>query len=371
MFLPMLKKIAESNSLLERVAEDIVRWKILMPKMVDLEVSRVCNLKCPRCLRNAPSSLCLKENKLCSLQTVKDLLEEIPSIVTFNFMGDGEPTCNPEFQDIIKYIASKNINTIVTTNGTLLTEKIVKEWAENKIYRVHVSIDGATKETYERIRVGAIFEKTIENLKLLRKASIPVCVNMLLTEDNVNEMPEMVSLCAEAGVKEVTYLMPICTLGSDIGDGPFEFPKDRYWNQVIFGHTAWLCRQKGIHWTLPINLNPMFRRLSFPFTRPQISMEGDVYSCCYMIGRGKTWFGGHLVDIDSKDYVLGNMFQEGFRTIWYGDAMNELRTTIKKSERRRSTIITREELMKMRENLPDTRFKHCEACLPRWGMACS
>jgi len=239
----MLKKIAESNSLLERVAEDIIRWKILMPRMVDLEVSRVCNLKCPRCLRNAPSTLSLRENKLCSLQTVKNLLEEIPSIVTFNFMGDGEPTCNPEFQDIIKYIASKNINTIITTNGTLLTEKIVREWADNKVYRVHVSIDGAIKETYERIRVGATFEKTIENLKLLRKSGIPTCVNMLTTEDNISEMPLMVNLCAEAGVKEVTYLMPICTLGSDIGDGPFEFAKVSVRNQQIFDYTAKLCHQ--------------------------------------------------------------------------------------------------------------------------------
>jgi len=90
-----------------------------------------------------------------------------------------------------------------------------------------------------------------------------------------------------------------------------------------------------------------------------------------MIGRGKTWFDGHLVDIPSEDYNFGNMFRQGFREIWYSDGMNELRRTIKKSERRRGEIISRRELREMRENMGEGRFRYCEACLPRWGMACS
>jgi len=69
---------------------------------------------------------------------------------------------------------------------------------------------------------------------------------------------------------------------------------------------------------------------------------------------------------------MGNMFKDGFKEIWYGDSMNELRNTIKRTERPRGTTITREELREMRENPTETgRFKYCEACLPRWGMACS
>jgi len=90
-----------------------------------------------------------------------------------------------------------------------------------------------------------------------------------------------------------------------------------------------------------------------------------------MIGRGKTWFDGHLVDIPSKDYAFGNMFKKGFREIWYSDDMNELRGEIIRTERKRGTVITRDELRRMRENPPKGRFQYCEACLPRWGMACS
>ena len=132
-----------------------------------------------------------------------------------------------------------------------------------------------------------------------------------------------------------------------------------------------LCKELGVKWIFPIDLNPMFRRLSFPFTRPQVTLDGNVYSCCYMIGRGKTWFDGHLVDIPSEDYILGNAFKQDFREIWYSDAMNELRDTVKRTERKRGTVITREELKEMREHIGKGRFAYCEACLPRWGMACS
>lgn len=366
-----LKKIAESSGLIERLAEDVVRWKVWMPRMIDLEVTRVCNLKCPGCLRNAPSSLIYKEGeKHCTLDKLKAIMEEIPTLMTFNFMGDGEPLCNPEFGDLIHYISLRNINTIVTTNGTLLTKEIVDWWTKNKVYKVHVSVDGARKATYERYRVGAKFEKTTENLKLLGRSRITLCINMLIFEDNIEEMPEMVRLCKDVGAREVTFLMPICTLGSDLEDLVIR-PKVTPRNYEVFDITRKLCKDLGINWIFPISLEPMFRKLNFPFIRPEISIEGDIYSCCYMIGRGKTWFDGQLVDIKSEDYILGNMFKEGFRNVWYSDSMNELRTTIKRTERKRGTIITREELRTMRENMPEGRFKYCEACLPRWGMACS
>ena len=365
-----LRRIAESNSVLERVAEEVVRWKVMMPRMVDLESSRVCNLKCPGCPRNSESSLCHTGDRYVTLEKVGNLLEQIPTLATFNFMGDGEPLCNPEFNDIIHLIGSKGINTIVTTNGTLLTKEIIEGWKRDKVYRVHVSIDGATKETYERERVGAVFEKTLENLKLLCESGISVCVNMMLYEDTIKEMPGMVRVCKEAGAKEVTFLMPICALGSD-NDGSLQRPERSLRNYELFQEAGKLCKELGVKWIFPIDLNPMFRRLSFPFTRPQVTLDGNVYSCCYMIGRGKTWFDGHLVDIPSEDYILGNAFKQDFREIWYSDAMNELRDTVKRTERKRGTVITREELKEMREHIGKGRFAYCEACLPRWGMACS
>ena len=368
----LIKRILESSSLLEKAVEEIIRKKIFMPRMIDLEVTRECNLKCPGCLRNSSSSLCHLEEKHCTLDRLRDIMEEIPSIKGFNFMGDGEPLCNPEFQDIIKYIGSKKIDILLTTNGNLITKNMVEEWVKSGVYRVHVSVDGASKETYEKIRVGGEFGRVMENLKLLAGSGIALCINTMMYESTLEEMPKMIELASEVGVKEITFLMPICTLKSDVNGFPAR-PELSNKNYEIFRKTSELCALLGVKWIFPIDLQPLFRRLSFPWVRPEVSLEGDVYSCCYMIGRGKTWFDGHLVDIpSSENYVLGNIFKDGFKNIWYGDAIRELRDTIKRTERKRGEMITREELREMREHPTEKgRFKYCEACLPRWGMACS
>ena len=49
-----------------------------MPRMIDLEVSRVCNLSCPACMRRADSSLAQKLHgeKFCTLERFREVLEE-------------------------------------------------------------------------------------------------------------------------------------------------------------------------------------------------------------------------------------------------------------------------------------------------------
>ena len=54
---------------------------------------------------------------------------------------------------------------IVITNFLLLDEKIMKFIIKNKINLV-ISVDGATKDTYEQIRKGASFDKIISNLNI-------------------------------------------------------------------------------------------------------------------------------------------------------------------------------------------------------------
>ena len=47
----------------------------------------------------------------------------------------------------------------------ILTDEIAKELIELGIERIYFSIEGATKETYEKIRVGANYDKVIDNIK--------------------------------------------------------------------------------------------------------------------------------------------------------------------------------------------------------------
>jgi hypothetical protein len=106
-----------------------------------------------------------------------------------------------------------------------------------------------------------------------------------------------------------------------------------------------------------------------------MSIEGDLFACCYSLGRGKVWFMGYEYEIPENTYNMGNMFKEGFREVWFGDAYQELRQIYRDTERKRGSVISREKLLRMTketmENPNAGRFDHCKVCLARWGAACS
>lgn len=366
-----LKRIPETQGWIQRIGEEAIRWHTFMPRMIDLEVSRVCNLECPACMRRAESSLAeihKNDTLYCTLDRFREIHKEIPTIGSLNFMGDGEPLMNPELNDIISYAAYKDIHTVLTTNATLLTQEKLNFFKNNKVYRIHTSIDAPEKELYEKMRVGAKWEKTLENLYKVGRSGIPFCINMVLTKQNIQMMPAMVQLCKDVGATEITFLMPICTYGDDREVRP----DDDVRNRSIFALTQTACRDLGVKWIFPITLNPTFRRFNFPFIRPQISIEGDVYACCYSLGRGKVWYEGYEYDV--PDYNMGNMFKEGFKNIWYGEGFREIRRIYKETELTRFEVKPREYLLNLTREVmehPTSKYDHCRICLARWGMACS
>ena len=366
-----LRTIPESQGWLQHIGEWAVRQHTFMPRMIDLEVSRICNLSCPACMRRADTSLSHEKEKFCTLERFREIHKQIPTLGTLNFMGDGEPLINPELADIIHYAATKDIHTILTTNGTLLTPSIIENLVADKVFRVHMSVDAAEKKPYEEMRTGAIWEKTLENLHLVGHSGIPLCINTVLTQQNIHQMPEIVRLAKTVGAREVSFLMPICAYGPDEKIRP----ENNWENQQLFIDTQRLCQDLHIKWTFPLTLDPTWRRFSFPFIRPEISIEGDLWACCYSLGRGTTWMMGEEIHIPKGTYVMGNMFKEGFREVWYGDKYRELRRKYITTELPKGTIISRTAYVdKIREvesrKNPD-QFAHCEICPARWGTACS
>ena len=96
------KRIPESQGWLQTLGEWAIRQHTFMPRMIDLEVSRICNLNCPACMRRADSSLAQarKETPYRTLEDFREVHKQIPTLATLNFMGDGEPLMNPQTKPI-------------------------------------------------------------------------------------------------------------------------------------------------------------------------------------------------------------------------------------------------------------------------------
>jgi len=76
----------------------------------------------------------------------------------------GEPLLNPALFDMIRLARQNGLRTRFHTNGTLLDEKKARLLLDAGPNLVSFSVDGFEKRAYEKVRVGADFDATVENI---------------------------------------------------------------------------------------------------------------------------------------------------------------------------------------------------------------
>ncbi|WP_189509750.1 radical SAM protein [Candidatus Methylopumilus universalis] len=162
------------------------------PAEINIEITSFCNLSCPMCGRvskNTPSAY-------MSIELFKSIIDQVKGYAELVFLsaGVGEPISHPQLNEMLKYCEKFNLKTLVSTNATLLNEKKINLLLDNPPDQLILSLDGATKETHESIRIGSKFEKTMSNVlnlcksKLERKLSKPfIIAQMIYMEENEAE----------------------------------------------------------------------------------------------------------------------------------------------------------------------------------------
>ncbi|MBL7714766.1 MAG: radical SAM protein [Bdellovibrionales bacterium] len=148
-----------------------------VPRMMEFELSNVCNLECVMCNGYFSSSIRKNRERLEPQKNVYDeafveqLVPYLPYLLQTKFLG-GEPFLNPIYYKIWEKIVEVNpsIDACITTNATIMNKKV-----KDLIFKLKpsfiISCDSLDKKTYESIRVNASFDAFIENLGVFMKAS--------------------------------------------------------------------------------------------------------------------------------------------------------------------------------------------------------
>jgi radical SAM protein with 4Fe4S-binding SPASM domain len=134
-----------------------------MPIRMWVELTNACNLKCTMC---PPQSSGAKVKRgFMEFSLFKKIIDEAKNFVyDINLHHTGESLLHPEIIEMIRYAKQAGIYTRLHTNATLLNEKKAKGILDAELDFLSFSFDGYDKETYESIRRGANFEKTLENI---------------------------------------------------------------------------------------------------------------------------------------------------------------------------------------------------------------
>jgi len=147
-------------------------------------------------------------------EVAKRIKHLMPNLQQIHIQGIAEPFYkNLLFQmlDWLEFDSQKRKCTIsVTTNGTLFNERTRKEYlARCPSSITNFSIDAATPETYEKIRILPLFDKVLENLyafsteRVRNRQFLRICNNINLV--NIHEAVEMVQIAAKANVEYIEF----------------------------------------------------------------------------------------------------------------------------------------------------------------------
>ena len=176
------------------IAASYFRHKAVLsggPVEITLESTAKCNLYCPMC----PRHIYTFDNENMDLDLYRKIVQDCKDYVEFIWpYGIGEPMIHPKIFEMISITRDAGIRTGMSTNATLLDDRRADMLLDAGLDYVIFAFDGATKETYEKYRTGATFEKTRENIlnfllkKLQRKSSIYVVLQMVLLKDNTREI---------------------------------------------------------------------------------------------------------------------------------------------------------------------------------------
>jgi MoaA/NifB/PqqE/SkfB family radical SAM enzyme len=196
------------SSIKNRDMDDLMR----LPEILNIDISSICNLRCITCSleENYPNK------SIMSMDSFKKLEDIFAKVKCVDLNCNAEPFLNKnvfEMIDLIKSASNKKTKVRSPTNVMLLNEEIMEKSILSGMDLIRFSFDGASAETFESIRVGAKFDKVIENVKKfgelkrkLKKNNPTFTALFVSMKKNINELPDFIRLASLLGIEEISVL---------------------------------------------------------------------------------------------------------------------------------------------------------------------
>lgn len=139
------------------------------PFSIQLEPTQVCNFKCIYCIHSSDEidKNELKTMSLDKFYVIKNQIKQFPDkLKTMLFCGYGEPLLNKDLAQMIKESKEFADETVLITNGALLTPEKSDELINAGLDVLRISLQGINENDYYDIcGVKLNFEKFLSNIK--------------------------------------------------------------------------------------------------------------------------------------------------------------------------------------------------------------
>jgi radical SAM protein with 4Fe4S-binding SPASM domain len=311
-------------------------WKS-RPTFLEMAYNNLCNLKCVMCAKSDGEPNAVMDTELGN----EFLGSVLPYVLDWMPSANSEPLLN-DIDLLVRQAEEHEVWLHVISNATLLTPERYEKLSR-RMHKLWISLDAATPETFEKIRVNARWDPVMANIRkvlpLALKDGVQVTFNFVLMSNNWHESAAFVSLIADLGgrICNIQELLPNSTGFAELNwsdkvskeqiaaelerarqvaeerkiDLKIELRpplQGRYgYDEHRFEFSAPLPDLRE-HYTQALNRrHPGFCQMATNYLK--VTPDGDVFPCC----RGP------------ESLNMGNIKTASFDEIWNGEKYQEFR----------------------------------------------
>jgi len=197
------------------------------PLQAQIGINDPCNHRCVFCWDHPPED---RENEdttkrfgferpgVMSLEQFKGIVDDLYKLGTrrVDLIGRGEPLLNRAALEMIHYVKGRNMQLLLCTNASRLSESIAKGMVAAGVDRVNVSLNAGTPETYPHIHVTETPEnylrvkrnlRYLSDCKIAARSDVPyLSLSFVISSKNCSELASMVSVASELGAQEAAFV---------------------------------------------------------------------------------------------------------------------------------------------------------------------
>ncbi len=263
------------------------------PREAWIEPTNHCNLRCVMCPQSTGHIL---KKGFMDLTLYKKILAELKrlKVQRINLFMGGESLVNKNIIEMMRMAGDAGIPVRLHTNATLLTKDIASKLLDcRSLEEISFSFDGEDKDYYERVRVNAKYERTLENikgfleLKKARGAKRPRTLIQVIKERRPDGKPP-----------EVT----------DSFRGLFKgLPVDKFHPICFHNFAGTLQDNSDVKYAIE---QREYKPCRHPWKSLCVAWNGEVVGCC--------------IDLESK-LVLGDLNKQTVMEVWQSEPMKNFR----------------------------------------------
>lgn len=302
------------------------------PIHVQLEHTNFCNFRCSFCNRQK----LFAENSHLDVNAVQKIVREIAP-KRLSLFGFGEPFMNPALPQMIDMAKGHACMVDITTNGTFLSPERCEQIVESGLDILRISLDGATRETFHRIRGADRFTDIVQGIRTLVQtrrnlnAGRPfIRLVVVIVKENYHEITQMLELADRLGVDAINF-HPLELIGIEerrdtlLGDTLYENiekellkARERERRLRISSNLQALSHNFQMYWKrTQWQKDSNDRRICIlPWYFAYISIEGEVYPCCSFLRH-------------DRKKSMGNILESSMYDIWNNEEYQALRSMLR------------------------------------------